>query len=54
MVHDCAKYSDVHWGIKFADANIGYTREVLTLPWFTAFFLPRMLKHLRGEGGGDN
>ena len=46
---DSNKYPDVRWGIKFADANIGYTREVLTLPWFTAFLLPRMLKRLRRE-----
>lgn len=46
---DSNKYPDVRWGIKFADANIGYVREVLTLPWFTAFLLPRMLKRLRGE-----
>ena len=35
------------WGIKFADANIGFDRDILTLPWFCAFLLPRMLKARR-------
>jgi predicted AAA+ superfamily ATPase len=46
---DSPRYADIRWGIKFADANVGYSREVLTLPWFCAFLLPRMLKALRPQ-----
>ena len=44
---DSPKYADIRWGIKFADANIGFTREVLTMPWYCAFLLPRMFKALK-------
>ena len=40
---DSARYADVRWGVKFADANIGFARDILTLPWFCAFLLRRML-----------
>ena len=32
------------WGVKFADANIGFENHILTLPWFTAFLLSRFLE----------
>lgn len=44
---DSQRYADIGWGIKFADANVGFVRQVLTLPWFCAFLLPRMLKRMR-------
>lgn len=44
---DSAKYPEISWGIKFADANIGFERGVLTLPWFCAFLLRSMFKRLR-------
>ena len=44
---DSPRYHDIRWGIKFADANIGFDRDILTLPWFCAFLLPRMLKARR-------
>ena len=41
---DSPKYPQVRWGIKLADANIGFADNVLTMPWFCAFLIPRMLK----------
>jgi len=37
------KYPDITWGIKLADANIGFANGKLTLPWFCAFLLDRFL-----------
>ena len=37
------KYPDIKWGIKMADANIGYADNKLTVPWFCAFLLDRYL-----------
>ena len=37
------KYPDIKWGIKMADANIGYGDNKLTVPWFCAFLLDRYL-----------
>ena len=33
----------VKWGVKMADANIGYASGILTIPWACAFLLDRML-----------
>ena len=38
------KYHDIRWGIKLADRNIGYTDSILTLPWFCAFLVGRMIR----------
>lgn len=40
---DSPRYPDVKWGIKLADANIGFADNILTMPWFCAFLVPRML-----------
>lgn len=37
-------YSDIHYGIKFANKNIGYNGKFYTFPYFLAFFLKRFLK----------
>ena len=37
------KYPQVKWGIKMADANIGFASDILTIPWFCAFLLDRLL-----------
>lgn len=37
------KYPGITWGIKLADANIGYENNILTMPWFCAFLLDDML-----------
>lgn len=37
------KYTDISWGIKLADANVGYANSVLTLPYFCTFLLKRYM-----------
>ncbi len=37
-------YSDVQYGIKFANKNIGYNGKFYTFPYFLAFLLKRFLK----------
>ena len=37
------KYPEISWGIKLADANIGFSDGKLTMPWFCAFLLDRFL-----------
>lgn len=39
------KYPDIHWGIKFAKANIGFANSILTLPHWTAFLLNRLINN---------
>lgn len=38
------KYSDISYGIKFANKNIGYNGEFYTFPYFLVFLLKRFLK----------
>ena len=38
------KYSDIHYGIKFANKNIGFKDYFYTFPYFLAFFLKRFLR----------
>lgn len=38
------KYSDVLYGIKFANKNIGFNGEFYTFPYFMAFMLKRFLR----------
>lgn len=40
------KYSDISWGIKLVDGNIGYANNVLTIPYFCAFLLKRYLSEM--------
>ena len=44
---DSPRYHDIRWGIKFADANIGFSNGILPLPWFCAFLMQRMLTKRR-------
>ena len=37
-------YSDIKYGIKFANKNIGYNGKFYTFPYFLAFMLKRFLK----------
>ena len=37
------KYPAIAWGIKLANANIGFKNGILTMPWFCAFLLRRLL-----------
>lgn len=41
---DGNKYADVHYGIKLAGSNIGYSNQIYTFPYFCAFLLKRYLK----------
>ena len=46
---DSDRYADIRWGIKLSDSNIGYDRKILTMPWFCAFLMSRMLKTRRAS-----
>lgn len=37
-------YSDIHYGIKLWDSNIGFENNIYTFPYFCAFLLKRYLK----------
>jgi predicted AAA+ superfamily ATPase len=37
-------YSDIHYGIKLGDGNIGFENNIYTFPYFCAFLLKRYLK----------
>lgn len=39
------KYSDIHWGIKFTNGNIGYAESIYTFPFFCVFLLKEYLKN---------
>ena len=41
---DGNKYADIHYGIKLAGSNIGYSDRIYTFPYFCAFLLKRYLK----------
>ena len=43
-VIDNEKYSDIMYGIKFANKNIGFNGRFYTFPYFLAFLLKRFLK----------
>lgn len=38
------RYPEISWGIKFANANVGFENNILTMPYSTAFLLRRLLK----------
>ena len=40
-------YSDIHWGIKLADSNVGIEDGIYTFPYFCTFLLKRYLKEKR-------
>lgn len=44
MLIENEKYADIHYGIKFAGRNIGYSDNIYTFPFFCAFLLKRYLK----------
>jgi len=39
------KYPQITWGIKFAKANIGFKDNILTLPYWSAFLIDRLVKN---------
>ena len=36
-------YPNIHWGVKFVNGNVGFENNVLTLPQWSAFLLPRVV-----------
>lgn len=47
---DKERYSDIRYGIKLADRNIGFNGKFYTFPYFLGFFLKRFLKELPQNG----
>lgn len=45
---DSDNYKDIRWGVKLVHGNIGFERNVLTLPHWIAFMLKRLLKESNG------
>lgn len=37
-------YRDIRWGVKFVKGNVGWMNRILTLPQWSAFLLPQILK----------
>ena len=38
------RYKDIRWGVKFVNGNVGLENQILTMPQWSAFLLPRLLK----------
>ena len=47
MLISGSNYKDVRWGVKFVYGNVGFMNNVLTVPQWCAFLLPRYLDELR-------
>lgn len=41
-------YRDIRWGVKLVRGNVGFENQILTMPQWCAFLLPRLLKDLKG------
>ena len=37
-------YPDIRWGVKFTAGNVGFENRILTIPYYTAFLLRRILE----------
>ena len=46
---DKSEYTDIHYGIKLADKNIGYNGKYYTFPYFLAFLLKRYLSEQKSD-----
>lgn len=49
-----SNYKDIRWGVKFVHGNVGFMNNVLTIPQWCAFLLPRYFGELRNIDGGGN
>ena len=49
-----SNYKDSRWGVKFVHGNVGFMNNVLTIPQWCAFLLPRYFGELRNIDGGGN
>jgi uncharacterized protein len=38
------RYKDIRWGVKLVNGNVGFENQILTMPQWSAFLLPRLLK----------
>ena len=38
------RYKDIRWGVKLVNGNVGFENRILTMPQWSAFLLPRLLK----------
>ena len=47
MLISGSNYKDIRWGVKFVYGNVGFMNNVLTVPQWCAFLLPRYLDELR-------
>lgn len=43
------RYADISWGVKLADANVGFENHVLTIPRACAFLLARLLGEIETD-----
>lgn len=37
-------YKDIRWGVKLVNGNVGFENNILTLPQWSAFLLPRLMR----------
>jgi len=44
LLIDSERYSEIRWGVKVVNGNIGYERGILTVPQWCAFWLPRLVR----------
>ena len=44
LLIDSERYSEIRWGVKVVNGNIGYERGILTIPQWCAFLLPRLVR----------
>jgi len=42
-----AGYTDIHWGVKLVNGNVGYNDNILTLPQWCAFLLPQIVREFK-------
>lgn len=47
LLLDGEHYPDVKWGVKLVRGNVGFERGVLTLPHWSAFLVPRLVKEFQ-------
>ena len=41
---DSEHYPEISWGVKVVNGNVGFERNVLTVPQWCAFLLPRLVR----------
>jgi len=44
---DSDSYKDIRWGVKLVNSNVGFNRDILTLPQWCAFLLPRIMREFK-------